>query len=358
MKKSTLLKLALMFVAIFIFAGAQAQTNTGATQWTVNGTINEYTNAVGNKVTANKVMPFWVWPSAAYNPNFNFAIGAYATPATIATNVTSSFVWAATSGTTATVVPFQTGAPLKDRNYATISWPLADAGTTQTITVTETPASGVCPATAVTYSVDVIGVPDVTISVVVPGPGVPTLGLPNVIKTTCWGILGDNSTRIPITVNSTDEVNPYAFYMFYKVYTVDGLDGSGNVPILAGNLDPAGAGVTLLADDGKVVGVGGGTPNITTNPVTSSAAFVLPAVIDFESKTAGTKITVYEFDLAGYNAKVSRTSDYIAKAITTNAIRDNWGTYSQYGTAAKYYIIALPKPVTGPIYHISNTFAL
>lgn len=344
MKKSTLLNLALSLVAIFIFAGAKAQTNTG--QWAANGTINEYTNAAGNKVTYGKAMPFWVWPSAAYNPNFNFAIGAYASPATITTNVTSAFAWSATGAPT--IVPFQVAAV--DRNYATFSWPLAAVGT-QTITVTETPASGVCPATAVTYDVNVIDEPSFTITTVAS-----KFGLTNLIQSNCWAAVGNNTTAIPFAVGTADEDYPYAFYLDYKIFTVDGLDVSGNVPVTAGDLNTGGAGVTAVAYDSRVNGVVAGVPTTTGNPITVGSGTNLIPSTDFPA--VGNKITVYEFALAGYNAKVSRTSDYLAKAITTNAIRDNWGTYTQYGTAAKYYIVALPTPVTGPIYHISNSFGL
>jgi len=358
MKKSTLLNLALSLVAIFIFAGAQAQTNTG--QWAANGTINEYTNAAGNTVTFGKAMPFWVWPSAAYNPNFNFAIGAYATPATITTNVSSAFDWTATTGG-ATIVPFQTGLPLTNRNYATISWPYGSIGA-QTVSVLETPASGVCPATAVTYAVTVIDTPKVAITTVAA-----KFGLTKLIQSNCWALANDNTSQIGFAVNTAAEVYPYAFYLDYKTYNVDGLDVSGNVPLTGGNLNttgatvigtPSAAGVTLLAYDNKLTGVGGGVPTKTGNPISVAAGTNLLAVAaDFPALNS--KITVYELDFSGYNAKVSRTSDYLAKSITTNAIRDNWGTYTQYGKSAlKYYIVALPKPVTGPIYHISNSFGL
>jgi len=340
MKNSTL-KVALVAVATIMGLNGFAQTNTGSAQWTVQTTVNDYVSTAGNKVTVGKTMPFWVWPSAAYNPDFDYtAIPTFATEAQISNNVLSTFAWSATG--TAPVVT------TTNDNYVTIQWPVADIGA-QTISVTETPASGVCPATPVTFAVTVIGAPDFTITT-----GASTFGLTNEITHACWSAVGDNQTAIPFVNNNASEVYPFDFYLDYKIYTVNGLDGSGHLPAIGGNFDSGASGVTPVLYDSKVNGVAVGVPNQTTNPIKVTAGLdLLPAAVDFG--VVGGKITVYEFDLSGYNGKVSRTSDYLA--LTAGNV-GNYGTYSQYGTAAKYYIIALPAPVTGPIYHIANTFGL
>ena len=166
--KNLTLKIALVAVATILGLNGFAQTNTGSAQWTVQTTVNDYVSTAGNKVTVGKTMPFWVWPSAAYNPDFDYtAIPTFATEAQISNNVLSTFAWSATG--TAPVVT------TTNDNYVTIQWPVADIGA-QTISVTETPASGVCPATPVTFAVTVIGAPDFTITT-----GASTFGLTNEI---------------------------------------------------------------------------------------------------------------------------------------------------------------------------------
>jgi len=339
--KNLTLKLALVAVATFVGLSGFAQTNTGSTQWTANTTVNDYVSTAGNKVTINKTMPFWVWPSAAYNPNFDFSqIVTFALKADITNNVSSHFAWTAGVGATVT----QDAAP-NDFNYVTILW---NATGTKTVSVTETPGVSACPGTAVTFDVDVIAIPSVTITTVASD-----FGLTNLIRSGCWKIAGDNTTAIPFVDNNTNEVYPYNFHLAYNIWTVDNLEASGDLLVTGGNFDPTGA--TAIAYDSKINGVVAGVPNKTTNPVvvTAGTNLLQPAAVDFEAK--GGKITIYEFDLLGYNGRVSRNSDYM---ILTAVNKPLYDTYTKYITGAgKYYIVALPAPVTGPIYHISNTFA-
>jgi len=368
MKKLNLMKLALTFGAAFMFISANAQTNTGSTQWSVAGgaTVGDYiragtgagapiTNAADplvtaptDKITINKSLPFFVWPSAVYNPNFDYTtIGTgYSTILQTVTNVSSSFAWSSVSGTIttfdgtgiSTVVP-----PFK--NYAEISY--ATTGN-KVVSVVETPSSGICPGVAVYMGVQVIDVPSVTIT------SAAGLGLTRVIKSGCWAAAGQNQSQIPFVINNANEAYNYHFRLAYKIYNVNGLDGSGNLPVIAGDLDAASS--TLLAYDNKINGsVVAGTPTAANPIVVTAGLNMLPAITDFEVKNS--KITVYEFDLAGYNAKISRKSDYRAlrNGALSSALYEN---YSIYGTAGKYYVVALPTPVTGPIYYIPNTFGL
>ena len=278
MRKSTLLKIATTLTAMFLISGVFAQTNTGAagaTGWVANTTVGDYVSTAGNKVTFGKAMPFWVWPSAAYNPDWDYStIVPYATAAVITTDVTSSFAWSATGTPTITVT--QTGAPLTNRNYATISWPVADLGD-RTITVTETPASGICAATPVTFTVTVIDIPKFSITTVAS-----KFGLTNLIQSNCWALANDNLSTIPFTIDAASgEEYPFAFYLDYKIYTVDGLDASGNVPVTGGNLNTGvGLGVTPVAYDSRVNGVVAGVPTKTGNPISVAAGTDLIASTD------------------------------------------------------------------------------
>jgi hypothetical protein len=94
---------------------------------------------------------------------------------------------------------------------------------------------------------------------------------------------------------------------------------------------------------------------------------------DLSFPTINNDITVYEFDLAtsGWNARVSRKSDYLAfraAEIATPGSTDKtdwadtrytWVTDDNSATnKLKAYVVILPSPVTGPIYHIPTNWAL
>ncbi len=369
MKKTNILKVLMTLTLALVISGAFAQNNTGSTQWTAAGqaTVGDYTRSNGtpitnpadalvtaptDKITIGQAMPFFVWPSAAYNPDFDYtALGTdYSAITDVVTGVTSDFAWVSAGG--AITNYYSDGTAVDDgngiKNYVEISW--AAAGN-QVIQVTETPASGVCPASSVYFGVEVIAQPNVTIT------SAAALGLDRVIESNCWAVATDNETAIPFTINNANEEYPYHFRLTYTIYNVDGLDGSGNLPVDGNNdLDATDPSVSAaLAYDNKINGVVAGTPSAANPIVVNAGTDLLAAATDFEVKN--NKITVYEFDLAGYSGKISRKSDYVT---LRNGALDNtlYQNYSVYGTAEKFYVVALPTPVTGPIYHIDNTWGL
>jgi len=344
MKNSTL-KVALVAVATFIGFTASAQP-WHATQG--DYTLGDTTTIVNNKVTINKAMPFWVYPSVAYNPAYVAPNATHYTPvASITANVLSSFTWTLNVPANGAVMT-QTNA---NNNYVELSF---DKTGVQKIGVVETPAGGgVCPGKMIRYDVNVIDVPAANISNAVST----TYGLGNVIAAACDGD-ATLATTIDINLSNANEEAPYYVNLGYKVYTVDALDGSGDIPHSGTVLDNVAAGVTdyTASSSVTVFGQDGTTVPSATNPIVINAT---PVVGSHAYSIQNSKITVYEFTYNNLNGKVSRASDYLAARAGSWSATD-FGNFTYYPTVAantKYYIIAFAKPVTGPIYHIASNFA-
>lgn len=335
MKKQNLLKLAFTMLAMVIMTGAMAQTNTG--QWAEPGNdeLGDYVQSEANdKVTVGKSMPFWVWPSAAYNPDFDpSGIGAsYSTVAQITANVISSFAWGVDGGTSAN----------ETANYVEISW--ATTGS-KTVEVTETPSSALCPAGPVYFGVSVIDVPSATIV----GAN-SALGLDNVISSACWDASTPHSVAVNVTLPNAAEVYPYHFNVTYEVFNVSSLDGSGELPNDGSSVfNDAAAGVSPIAiGDGTVhiYGQDGAAYPTAGNPRILAAGTELVAAQDY--KVQNNMITVYRLTYNNVNAGISRKSDYIAARTGTWTATD-YGNFSYYPTVAAKtakYIVSLPTPVT------------
>lgn len=367
MKKQNLLKLAFTMMAMVFMTGAMAQTNTG--QWGANATVGDYVRSNGtpitnpadalvtsptDKITVNKSMPFWVWPSASYNPDFDYtSIGSAIT--NIVTGVVSDFAWVS-AGSTITSY-YSDGTSTDDgngiKNYVEISW---NTTGNKVIEVTETPSSALCPADPVYFGVSVIDVPSATIV----GAN-SALGLDNVISSACWDASTPHSVAVNVTLPNAAEVYPYHFNVTYEVFNVSSLDGSGELPNDGSNVfNDAAAGVSPIAiGDGTVhiYGQDGAAYPTAGNPRILAAGTELVAAQDY--KVQNNMITVYRLTYNNVNARISRKSDYIAARTGTWTATD-YGNFSYYPTVAANtakYIVSLPTPVTGPIYHIPNTFA-
>ena len=350
--KSIILSLGLALMGLFSFSGLFGQAvNTGDGAATIENYINSQgTSEIADTVTVNQSMPYWVWPSAAYNPDYTSSgfTASYPTAAEIATHVLSTFTWdAGTDGT----IDAQT------KNYVELSWSTTGQ---KTIQVTENPPTGLCSGDPVQMIVTVINPPTAGITNGITNE----LGLTNVIAKGCAGD-ATLSTAITFAQTNTFERAPYYVNATYKVYNVASLDASGNLPNDGGTptsvFDPSTAYTTVSDISGAATiqlnGVNGTVPS-ESNPVkVTSATGNL-----FGNQTYGvenSRITVYEFTYNGVNGKISRKSDYLAAAAGTITSSTDWGNYSYYPDVTtpankKYYIVVFPKPVTGPIYHIDN----
>ncbi len=65
--------------------------------------------------------------------------------------------------------------------------------------------------------------------------------------------------------------------------------------------------------------------------------------------------TIYTYTLEGVSDRISRKADYATGGYTYNKLA--WTLYDKNDTDATFVIVVNPAPVTGPIYHISNTWA-
>ncbi|MFP4367104.1 MAG: hypothetical protein ACLFQA_08420 [Bacteroidales bacterium] len=368
------MKLAMTLVAAFIFTGVMGQ-NTGATQWedAAQEEVGDYVrsndtpfnspDAVNytDKITVGKAMPFWVWPSAVYNPDFDFNnITSNATQSDIETGVISDFAWKMGEYDTdlsTTENAFDAAGEVTGfaKNYVEIEFPEAEGMGQRLIQVIESPAAGPCPADAVWLGVTVIDQPMVRFA----NAGATEAGVPNTIAIGCAGSaeVADAATAINIALDNTDEVvigatddSRYHINLNYTVYNVD-IDGG------TGDLEWASA-TSVGSPTLTVMGADGSSPVSQANPILAEDNTLI------EGETyglEGAKATVYEFELVDWNAGISRKSDYIA-------IRDggtaNYGDFDYYNhnTATDPVlvnrIVVLPNPVTGPIYHIPNDVSL
>lgn len=345
------------------YNGTDNITRTIALNTVFNPAIANYVALrTGDTITVNKAMPFWVYPSVVYNPSYTAPTnsGNY-TPITniVTTNVLSDFNWTVDGGTATyydATGSVDLTAPYK--NYVEISW--ASTGT-KTITAVEDPSASPCNGDAVIQFVEVIAEPSATIS----NAKTTILGLHNVIVSACDGdaALTTADLSIDFSRGNTNEKYPYHFNLSYKVYTVNKLTGAGEIPHTTNNstevINTGSADVTDYTTSSSVMVYG--SENVTAVPSAANPIIVssgTEVVADQDYTVQNNKITVYEFTYNNVNAKFSRKSDYIAMR-NGNYNATDYEHFTYYPTTAadlRYYIVALPKPQTGPIYHIGNNF--
>ncbi len=350
-------------------AGTQWNAYTGVAAATItlsasfNPTIQEYTaNRNVNKVTIGRPIPFWVYPSPVQNPSWTAPAALKATPASIATNILSSFGW-----TTIPIANAANGhAPVTD-NYS--EWTFtpsligsAIATSTYEVDVVETPSSayGTCAGQTIRHSVSVINPPYLKITTAL---GVPTYqvgGTPiNHIVAGCAGSIA--ATNIALAMDNTNEEFPYFAKLDYKVYNAT--MGALNNLTLGADITAA----TMIAYPALEVqgGITATHVNNTTNPyrINATPQNLYGAVQTFQMMNNA--ITVYQFDFQSWNGKISRKCDYIAirnnvgdETLITDANYTWYNTTWAVGDVIKAYVIVFPQPVTGPIYHIPNSWAL
>ncbi len=322
-------------------------------------------NRLNNKVTKGRSMPFWVYPSFVQNPAWTVPGATKATEATITTNLVSTFAWSYLPNVLWTDA--STGA---NDNYVELSFNpvLATPATTSVyeLSVVETPsgAYGGCVGQAVKQYATVINPPYIKISTATTTGNFQVVGgTQNVIVSGCAGAIG--TTNVQLTMDNTNEEFPYFIRLDYKVY---------NATIAAGTPAP----VTLVTDVTAATMVaypalevqGGITAthvNNTANPyrVNASPQNLFGAVQTFQ--IMNNAITVYQFKFESWNAKISRKSDYLTfrnsglanENLIYDAVNPTYTWYSTVGTVGdvtEAYVIVFPQPVTGPIYHIPNTW--
>lgn len=329
MKKSTFLKLALMFVAMLIFTGTYAQTNAGAgvpgaadVTFTTGGTIT---------MVAGTTIPLYAKPDPIYHSTWNYATATW--------TITAGFTWS-WSVTTGTAAHF-TFAPLAANvgdNYVEITAGAAATGN-YVISVTEqaSAAYGSCTGAATTQAITVVATPVAALT------GAATS------VTFCTGDGG-----IPVAVDAT-------------------ISGGWQNYRLAWSLEIATLGAGLAKDEwfdtDKTTSLGGALAYAESytaaipQAVAASGAHSIMSVASFtaiDPDGAGpltAKPTVYTYTLTSINDQALRHGDYIGFGPSTYAAPAAADfTYNAIGET--YTIQINPAPTTGPIYHIPATWAI
>ncbi|MBP9029992.1 MAG: hypothetical protein KBG14_09630 [Bacteroidales bacterium] len=333
MKRSTLMRIALVVTALFMFSGAFAQVaDSDYSEYDANKTTPTNIDYVTLKTSGSTTMGYYAEPDAIYHPNYN-AGGSWA--------LTAGFTWNWT-------VPTDPGTP------ATVTYPVASKPANYVeITYTATgnyvvnveevaPAAfGGCSGSTTVMNVTVIDPPTAAISGGQANNswGVTTAGHE-------YYICGDaNAEDLTITITETGVPSALASYAYSVQKRVVNIDASGTEDatsevITANFVDHP------IATKYQTSTADGGTETVSTGnmPVVSN------------------KRTKYEFTLKkptdaavaaaeGIVSAISHKSDYLSIAAGGDV-----STYPFTGTVTVVYIVN-PAPVTGPIYHIANTYA-
>lgn len=328
---------------------------------TLAGATDYVANRTANKVTTGKPMPFWVYPSPVQNPSWTAPAAPKATAVSLIANLNSTFAWTYTPAANVA----DAHVPTTD-NYVELTFTPALAAITTTasyeLSAVETAAAayGGCLGQAVKQYVTIINPPYIRISTATTSGTYQVSGTPiNHIVAGCAGSIA--ATNIALAMDNTNEEFPYYTKLDYKVF---------NATMAAGNNLTLGADITAATMTAfpalDVIGQDAVThANNTTNPykMTATPQNLYGAVQTFQMMNNA--ITVYQFDFQSWNAKISRKCDYVAirnaagdETLITDANYTWYNTKWAAGDVIKAYIIVFPQPVTGPIYHIPNSWAL
>ena len=311
MTKKYFLKLAMTLVVAFIFKGVMGQDPTDI--------LDDYVNAVDQEVlqTVGKPFRLYALPDQVFSPNYDATDNSGRNPL-------SRWTW-----TLADDSPVKAES---NDNWVEIASPTIG---TLTYKVIETFDAFTCSDEGTTRAVQVIDVPYVRFDMT----GATTLmGLNNVLVSGCSSV----TTAINVLFANTLETGNYNINLNYSVYNAT-LNAEGNIEL--------GASVPAPTTDHS-----GYTEN---SPLVISSTELLGSA---EYGLEGTAITVYEFTLAGWNAGISRKSDYLDILGDAGKEFNNAGSYTYYNSTydgadvLTAYLVVLPEPSTGPIYHIPNDF--
>jgi hypothetical protein len=320
-------------VATLFVGGAMAQTHNGTA---VPGGAANYaaSTAQGTTyITEGTTVPMYVLPDPYFHPNYNVATSVW--------TLTDGFTWTFSGTATTALTVTQTAVNIAgDNNYVTIAAGAGDAaGSPYTLTVTENaPAAyGGCSGPAVNLTVNVVTAPsfainggDATYAFCEGNPGFPAN-----INTTIAGGWQNYRLAWNLAITTLDNASAVEFY-----YTDE--TGAGQ-----------NAALTYAVNH---------TIDETTNPfealAAASAAHDIMTVPNFLVINNGTRdaVTVYTYTLVSVNDQASRFGDFITLGGAT-ADASAFTYYAATAASDQVVVTVYPAPVTGPIYHITNTWA-
>ncbi|RPH29408.1 MAG: hypothetical protein EHM93_17280 [Bacteroidales bacterium] len=321
MKKSTLMKLALTMVAIFVMVGAQAQTYPAAIQDPAHANALNYVVPTETTYqTTGLGLTLYVAPDPVYSPLYN-GVGV------VGINASSAWRWVYG-------VDFLTGTLIKDwtvlQNYAAIpAGTLPAAGSTLNVWAAERQSGACADNIGKNHVITVLPVPSATLD------GANTAAAWSVAAANEFYRCGEGYVD-DLTLNFAEAgvIAPYNRYAYTITATVAGYDATGVEVVAAVPSLPHG--ISVGAADATFV--------------LSGSTVVIPANMDYVQDGGVDVRTKYVFTLATVASKTSTLSHY--RAGVANAF------YAEAGANdIVTYWLNLP-PVTGPIYHIPNNFAL
>jgi hypothetical protein len=307
MKTKNLLKLALIMVAIFTFAGANAQI------------LTDYDNVAEDVYqTAGKTFRVYVEPDIVYSPGYDPATNA---PLGAAARWTWTYPAGLSTGAPATATPV-------NQNWVEFTNPVVGGPFTLEVVESNT-ISGCADATAETRDIYVVAVPTATITTADPAQA-------------C-----DDQAAAAVAMTFTEAVPAgFAGYAFAINELVENIDPSDVV-----------IGAALVDNDAFIDFPTSGKLN-TGNDLTGGAS---PYGYTFNTsdldvrnglRTRYTYTLIKASDAPGAAADgvisaISEKSDYIGGTVLTHA----------FGAKTTFVAIVNPSPQTGPIFHIPNNFA-
>lgn len=303
--KKSFLKLAMILVAAFMFAvnGVNAQILTDYQD--VNETVYQ---------TVSKDFRLYVLPDPVYSPDHVAATNADLGP-------TAQWTWAWTVDAVA-----GPGKAAANENWVQMTDPAIG---TYVFTVIESNTAFACEDAGTTKTVEVIAAPTATIT---------TADISE-----CGDQLAQ-AINIRIVENVPDALATYAFAV---VETVDNVDINGTVTSAITSATPVDF---TLAAKGAADGGAGWTA----------------ASPDFDYDFTSSALTVqnglptrYTYTLVKATDDPGAAADGIISAITQKSDYLTGGDYTTYAFTDNQVVFTVnPTPVTGPIYHIPNDFAL
>lgn len=277
-------------------------------------------------VTVGTTVPLYAWPDAYFSPTYDPATG-------LGINAGHSWAWTP-SGAQITLAG-------NIDNYVELTG--ATVGGPYTVDVVE---SGSCGASATTESITVNVLATPTVSITTPAADL----------TECSGAAA-LTTAVEITIGANGASN-YRVAWNMEIYTMSG--------------SPAVADEWFDTDKTTSLGAAQAYAEEFTQaaPATyaASGAQALLATMPAEFTLIGGKPTVYVITVTAINDAISRKGDFIAidggfgSGDVTAPIASDFTYYDVAGVngggATDVLTITVnPNPTTGPIYHISNTWA-
>jgi hypothetical protein len=306
MKKSTLMKLVFTLAAMFVFAGLNAQILVSYSADQV-AEPNSYQ-------TAGKDFKLYVMPDPVYSPTYDAATNANLGAAALWT-----WTYATLSGNPATGVATA-------QNWITFTAPTVGV---YPVTVAESNSLGGCiDPTPISVTVNVVAAPTGVVTTLDPAQA-------------CG-----NVAATPVVVTFTENVpNTMAGYAFGINEIVEEIDPLNNViatPVASHSLYDFKALTAGAKCKTGTAGFVAATPSFTFTFNTAA----LNVSNNHRTRYTYTLVNASDVATAGVVSSISQKSDF-GGALTSYA----------FGAKTTYVAIVNPTPTTGPIYHISNTYA-